>query len=221
MSSRENTRPERSMSEVVTVGISEVYAMRMAGSAPDREEMARANRHARPKTIRNEIKKDILQFAIPGIIVLILELSFLVRDGLRGFWGQLWDLITHPANLLEMPGLMIAGMFMFVFGLTIMTWGQVTLFKNYSGTVVIREGHELITHGIYGYVRNPMYFGLLLAAFGLPAYALSLNAFLVSLLLVPIVLNRIRLEEGLLTEHFREEYLQYKASTKRLIPFVY
>jgi protein-S-isoprenylcysteine O-methyltransferase Ste14 len=86
---------------------------------------------------------------------------------------------------------------------------------------VIHEGHELVTRGIYRFVRNPMYLGLFVVLIvGLPIYASSLRAFLVSLLLVPIVLNRIRLEEKLLTEHFGEQYLEYKRTTKLIIPGV-
>ena len=121
-------------------------------------------------------------------------------------------MISHPSSMADLPALTVVGMFLFI----------VTLFKNYSGTVVIHEGHKLVTHGIYVFVRNPMYFGGIIAiVFGLPAYAQSLRAFLVALLLIPILLNRIRLEEELLTEHFGDEYREYKASTKRLIPFVY
>jgi protein-S-isoprenylcysteine O-methyltransferase Ste14 len=45
--------------------------------------------------------------------------------------------------------------------------------------------------------------------------------FLISLLLIPIVLNRIRLEEELLAEEFQDAYQKYKESTKKLIPFIY
>jgi protein-S-isoprenylcysteine O-methyltransferase Ste14 len=176
----------------------------------------------RPKNVRNAIKQDIVQFAIPGVLVLFTELVFLAKEGVSGFWGDLWGVISRPSSMAELPLLMVAGMFLFVIGLTILIWGQVTLYKNYSGTVVIREGHELITHGIYSSVRNPMYLGGIIGlVLGLPAYAQSLNGFLISLLLIPILLNRIRLEEGLLTAEFGDEYLAYKASTKRLIPFVW
>ena len=186
------------------------------------EAMEKASRHARPRNVRSSAKKDLVQFAIPAIVVFVLELSFLGRDRLRGIWGVLWDAIIHPMSLFELPAQTVAGLFMFVGGLTIMCWGQVTLYKNYSGTVVIHEGHKLVTHGIYSIVRNPMYFGLIIAVvLGLPAYGQSLRAFLVSLLLIPIILNRVRLEEELLTEHFEDEYLEYKKSTKRLIPFVF
>jgi len=184
--------------------------------------MEKANRFSMPKRVRSSVKKDLVQFAIPAIIVFVVELNFIARERLSGLWGQIWEAITHPSSMSEIPAMIVAGMFLFFIGLTIMCWGQVTLFKSYSGTVVIHEGHKLITHGIYNYVRNPMYFGLIIAVvFGLPAYGQSLRGFLVALLLVPILLNRIRLEEELLTEHFQDEYREYKASTKRLIPLVW
>ena len=39
--------------------------------------------------------------------------------------------------------------------------------------------------------------------------------------LIPIFLNRIRMEERLLTEEFGDEYRAYKEATRKLIPFVY
>lgn len=175
-----------------------------------------------PRYLRSSIKKDIVQFAIPGLIVFMVEVRLLVRDGLVGFWQTVGRAIVHPTSLAEEPLLSVVGMFLFLLGLTIMCWGQVTLFKNYSGTVVIRRGHRLVTHGIYRWVRNPMYLGLLVAlVLGLPAHVRSLRAFLVALLLVPIVLNRIRLEEELLLEHFGDEFSEYARTTKRILPGVF
>jgi protein-S-isoprenylcysteine O-methyltransferase Ste14 len=111
---------------------------------------------------KSAVTKDVVQFAIPAVIVFFLELLVLAQDGLHGFWGQIWDVITQPSAIAELPSLTVAGMLLFAIGLAIMCCGQVTLFRNYSGTVVIRRGHELVTHGIYSYVRNPMYFGLIL-----------------------------------------------------------
>ena len=99
--------------------------------------------------------------------------------------------------------------------------GQATLWRNYSGTVVIRVDHQLITHGIYRFTRNPMYLGLIMVVTGLPVYVASLYGFLTSLILIPIILNRIRLEEKLLTEEFQDAYQKYKETTKKLIPFIY
>ncbi len=91
--------------------------------------------------VRNAIRKDILQFALPGITVFIFELIFCVRDGLSGFWGTIRGLIKQPQSLFTYPVHSIIGLTLFFIGLTIMLVGQITLFRNYSGTVVIRENH--------------------------------------------------------------------------------
>lgn len=66
--------------------------------------------------------------------------------------------------------------------------GQATLFRNYSGLVIIREDHQLITHGIYRFTRNPIYLGTIMVFIGLPVYVASLYGFLTMLVLVPIFL---------------------------------
>ena len=147
--------------------------------------------------IRNALRDDILQFAIPGMTVFIIELLFCAvdgaRNGLSGFWGTVWGLVTHPQNLSTFSVQSIIGLSLFIIGLIIMIIGQATLQRNYSGTVVIRDDHQLITHGIYRITRNPIYLGLIMVVTGLPVYVTSLYGFLTSLILIPIILNRISL----------------------------
>ncbi len=171
--------------------------------------------------VRNAIKKDLLYFALPGITVWFIELLFCARDGLSGFWGTVWGLIKQPQNLFTFPLHSIIGLALVMIGFAIMIVGQVTLSRNYSGTVLIRKDHQLITHGIYRFTRNPMYLGAIIVFTGVPVYTASLDGFLASLVLIPIILNRIRLEEELLTEEFQDAYQNYKKTTKRLIPFIY
>jgi len=54
---------------------------------------------AKHGVVRNAIRRDILQFALPGMTVFIVELQFCVRDGLSGFWGTIWGLVKHPQTL--------------------------------------------------------------------------------------------------------------------------
>ncbi len=171
--------------------------------------------------VRSSIKKDLLQFALPGMTLFIIELQFCGRESLRGFWGTLWGLITHPATLLEFPVHGLIGLGLFVAGLSTMLVGQITLWRNYSGTVLIRKDHRLIAHGIYRFTRNPIYLGLIMGLLGLPVYAASLYGFLTALVLIPVILNRVRLEEELLGEEFQQAYQEYMKRTKRLIPFIY
>ncbi len=171
--------------------------------------------------VRNAIRKDMLYFALPGITVWVIELLFCARDGLSGFWGIIWGLVKQPENLIMFPVQSIIGLALIIIGLIIMIVGQATLWRNYSGTVLIRVDHQLITHGIYRFTRNPIYLGGIMVVTGLPVYTASVYGFLTSLVLIPIILNRIRLEEELLTEEFQDAYQKYKKTTKKLIPFIY
>ncbi len=176
--------------------------------------------------VRNAIKDDMIYFAVPAIIVFTIGLVFCAiagaRAGLTNFWGIVWDLVKQPGDLFTFPMHSIMGLATIMIGLIIMLVGQITLYRNYSSTVVIREDHQLITHGIYRFTRNPVYLGLIMAVvIGLPVFVGSLYGFVTMLVLIPIILNRIRLEEKLLTEEFQEAYQKYKETTKKLIPFIY
>ncbi len=175
------------------------------------------------KIKRSAIKKDLLQFALPALIVFVIGLGFCnARDGLSGFWGTIWGLVKQPQNLFMFPVQSIIGMALITIGLIIMLMGQATLWRNYHATVIIREDHQLITHGIYRFTRNPIYLGaIIVVVIGLPVYSASLYGFLTMLFLIPILLNRIKMEEKLLTDTFPDAFQKYKGTTKKLIPFVY
>ena len=99
--------------------------------------------------------------------------------------------------------------------------GAVTLGWFYASTLVIREDHELITHGLYRFTRHPIYFGVLIVCISVPIYASSPLGFVIMTALIPLFLNRIRMEEKLLTEEFGDAYKKYRETTKKLVPFVY
>lgn len=160
--------------------------------------------------VRNAIRKDIFYFFLPWVTVLIIEGLFLSLD-----------LVKQPKSLFSSPVGSIIGLALSFIGFTLLLVAQVTLFRNYSSLLVIHKDHQLITHGIYRFTRNPIYLGNLMFFIGLPVYAASLYGFLTSLLLIPIFLNRIRMEEGMLAEYFQDSFQKYKKTTKRLIPFIY
>ena len=171
--------------------------------------------------VRNAIKKDILLFGIPALTVFFLGLIVSGRDRYDGLVGAIWELVKNPQNLRLLSIWNIAGLTLFVVGLTIALVAVFTLRRFYLSTLVTIEDHQLITHGIYRFTRHPIYFGVLVAIMGVPVYATSLYGFLVLLLLIPIFLNRIRMEEEMLTEEFRDAYRTYKETTSKLVPFIY
>jgi hypothetical protein len=87
--------------------------------------------------------------------------------------------------------------------------------------VAIQPGHTLVTSGIYGLVRHPSYLGLLVNALGWGLAFRSGVGLLLTALMIPPLLARIRAEERLLGRQFGAEYDAYCARTSRLIPGLY
>lgn len=90
-----------------------------------------------------------------------------------------------------------------------------------SRTVEIQEGQKVISTGLYGVVRHPMYLATLLMFLPIP---LILQSFwgLIPMVLYPVVIViRILNEEKVLTEGL-DGYIEYKSKVKyRLLPFVW
>jgi len=90
-----------------------------------------------------------------------------------------------------------------------------------SNEYQIKKNHELITNGIYKYVRHPIYGGLLLMVPGVLLVAGSYT-FIAGLILMFIVFQALaRREEKILSKHFGTKYTQYMKTTKKFIPFIY
>jgi len=117
--------------------------------------------------------------------------------------------------------MMVVGTTLIIVGLIITVIAQITLKKNYSGMLRIREDHQLITHGIYRYVRHPVYTGTLLRAFAIPIFTTSLLGLLFALTGIPLFIFRIGVEEKMLIKEFGDEYLEYRKATWKLVPYVY
>ena len=82
-------------------------------------------------------------------------------------------------------------------------------------------GHSLATTGVYGIIRHPSYLGLLVNSLGWGLAFRSWIGVLLTALLIPPLLARIRAEERLLRTQFGAEYEAYCAWTSRLIPGLY
>ena len=91
--------------------------------------------------------------------------------------------------------------------------------KNWSVTLELHKGHQLIRRGIYRSIRHPMYMSILL--WGL-SQGLLLRNWLAgwSALATFSVLYAVRTprEERMMIEFFGEEYLNYMRQTGRIFP---
>lgn len=94
--------------------------------------------------------------------------------------------------------------------------------RNWSVTLEVREQHALVTNGVYGRVRHPMY-----SAFWL--WALAQVLLLPNWIAGPaglvgfgtLFFLRVGREEALMAETFGDEYRRYMARTSRILPGIY
>jgi protein-S-isoprenylcysteine O-methyltransferase Ste14 len=125
------------------------------------------------------------------------------------------SLISH-SELLS-----VASVILVIIGLVIALLARRMLAGNWSKDVDVKVDHELITSGIYRYVRHPIYTGVLLMGLGSVLLVGTTSVFLIFLAMLGFFWFKARREEILLTKHFPKEYPEYKRHTKALIPFIW
>lgn len=94
--------------------------------------------------------------------------------------------------------------------------------RSWSVTLELREQHALITHGLYRYIRHPMYSAFWLWSI---AQALLLPNWIAGFAGIvgfgTLYFCRVGNEERMMREAFGEEYAAYCARTRRIIPGIY
>ncbi|MBQ2943710.1 MAG: isoprenylcysteine carboxylmethyltransferase family protein [Ruminococcus sp.] len=109
-----------------------------------------------------------------------------------------------------------------VFLLAYIMYAEVLRENTYlSRTIELQENQKVISTGLYGVVRHPMYSATLLLFLSIPIVLGSLISFLIFLSYPFIIAKRIKNEEKVLTQNL-EGYKEYKEKVKyRLIPFIW
>lgn len=85
----------------------------------------------------------------------------------------------------------------------------------------IKKDHELITKGIYKYVRHPIYGALLIMPTGALIVSGSYTFIVCFIFILFAIKTFAKREEKLLTKHFGKKYAEYMKTTKKFIPFIY
>ncbi|MCI0585794.1 MAG: isoprenylcysteine carboxylmethyltransferase family protein [Planctomycetes bacterium] len=153
-----------------------------------------------------------------------LEVALLTLAWLGFFIPLLWTLrgafafAEYPLH----PVPYVAGVLGLALGLWLFRRSHADLGKNWSITLQVREGHTLVSEGIYRRIRHPMYLALLLYSFGqalvLPNWVAG-PTYLVAMGLLFAL--RVGPEERMMLDEFGKDYEAYMARTKRLVPGVW
>ncbi|MBC7876173.1 MAG: isoprenylcysteine carboxylmethyltransferase family protein [Anaerolineales bacterium] len=105
-------------------------------------------------------------------------------------------------------------------GAVIVFWkSHADLGLNWSPSLEIREKHELITRGIYGIIRHPMYLSQWILAIAQPLLLQNWIAGFTNLLaFIPFYFLRVQAEEKMMLESFGDEYRDYMNKTGSVLP---
>jgi protein-S-isoprenylcysteine O-methyltransferase Ste14 len=145
------------------------------------------------------------------IFVIAIVMLSTTRIPLPWLYLQLW-----PDGLLPFW----LGAAVTIAGLLFAVWAREHLGSNWSRSVTIKQGHELITTGPYAVVRHPIYTGILGGFLG-TAIALSQVRGLIVLVLIFFVFwIKLRMEEEWMRAQFGEVYSTYAHRTAALVPYL-
>jgi protein-S-isoprenylcysteine O-methyltransferase Ste14 len=111
------------------------------------------------------------------------------------------------------------GIVIFALAIWLLWRSHADLGINWRATTEIREKHTLVTSGVFGYIRHPMYAAHWL--WGI-AQALLIHNWIAGLaslvIIIPLYILRVRREEHMMLEQFGEKYRAYMSQTGRILP---
>ena len=149
------------------------------------------------------------------------DILFLILDGI----GMIIPLIYVTTSWLDFADYVMPdwiawfGTGLFASAIWILYKSHAVLGKYWAPTLSIQKAHELVSDGIYAYIRHPMYAAHLLWSI---AQILMLHnwisGFSFFIFMVPHYLFRVKKEERMLIDEFGTVYLNYMKSTGRILP---
>jgi protein-S-isoprenylcysteine O-methyltransferase Ste14 len=161
------------------------------------------------RTIYGESAADRLRYTVP--IVLGWYLLF------RGHH------LPRPFSLQIMPptrAILFLAAVLCLCGLTFCLWARLVLGRNWSGTVTVKENHELIVRGPYRVVRHPIYTGLLTMLIATALREGRVAGFIGLVVVWVSFWIKLRYEEELMRKEFPDGYASYERRVKRIVPFL-
>lgn len=108
----------------------------------------------------------------------------------------------------------LLGILVFLLGTYVYFKWEIFWHKTYKG--------QLVTDGIFQYIRHPHYTSVLIVGFGLALFFYSLAALIIAFIAIPIMIWSILDEEKVLIKQYGELYKEYmKKVPWRIIPKIF
>ncbi|OBK19255.1 methyltransferase family protein [Mycobacterium asiaticum] len=160
--------------------------------------------HAGPKAETRTVQRFIIVGAFAALFAMMVLSALDHRFG----WSSVPAAVTALGDVMVAVGLSI---------------GMLTILQNNyaAATVTVEAGQHVVSTGLYGHLRHPMYFGNMILMLGIP---LALGSYWGLVLFVPsllVLVFRIRDEERALVEGLNG-YRDYTQRVRyRLVPHVW
>lgn len=165
-----------------------------------------------PDLLRNRLKAKEKE-AEQDLVIKLSGLMFLVGFILAGLdfrfgWSELPGWVSYAG----------AAAFLFSYAL----YAEVMRENTWLSRIIeVQEGQTVVSTGLYGIVRHPMYAATLLLFLSMPLVLGSVPAFVVFLCYPAIIAKRIRNEEKVLARDL-PGYVDYMKKVRwRLIPYIW
>ncbi len=155
---------------------------------------------------------------------LMERFSMLASQTGLGIIPAIWVFTGFPSGFDRPAGplTVLMGLAIFLLSLYLFRRTHKDLGKMWSHSLDLREGHKLVSTGIYKRLRHPMYSAFWLWALAQPFLLSNWVAGLAGIVgFGTLYFLRVGQEERMMEERFGQEYRDYTARTHRIIPGIY
>lgn len=177
-------------------------------------------------------------FAVGSIVIIAISWKSLRKAGSHGFyrffaWEAIWGLFlvnvkvwfVHPFawNQIIAWVLLFASLVPLAFGIhSLRTRGQPTQQRESDPSLLAFEKTtQLVTSGIYHYIRHPLYSSLFFLTWGIFFKSISWLALALACISTVFLVLTTKADEAECTQFFGKQYSEYMKHTKMFVPFVY
>ena len=184
-------------------------------------------------TVFNEIR--IVFFIATTVFVTYISRRTILNYRSHGFYRFIaWEAIaaliiwnlphwfSEPFSLRQLLSwiLLFASLYFLWQGVSRLRVAKRSSSRGESGLYVFERTSELITSGIYRYIRHPLYASLLYLAWGAFLKDISWISAILLLVASATLFATARADENECVQYFGDQYKEYMERTKRFMPFV-
>jgi protein-S-isoprenylcysteine O-methyltransferase Ste14 len=145
------------------------------------------------------------------IVIIVVLFEFLFNPAFAVGW--LGERFLPASAALDQTAIAVTAI-----GVAVAIWARLYLGGNWSGTVTLKEGHELIQRGPYRWIRHPIYTGFDMAFLG-TALAIGQWRGLAAFVVISIAHTmKARKEEAWLAREFGVAFEEHRRRTGMFLP---